>query len=90
MVGTQRGSTLFLFRLPLRQEGEATYCFEGTAACCFAGARQAGNACGQSDTAEGSCHSAKRRCRIKTGLCLAGCSPAGMGPQCWWVPNLKG
>ena len=43
MVGTLHGSTLFLlFRLPLRQEGEATYCFEGTAACCSAGARQAG------------------------------------------------
>jgi len=33
MVGTLRGFTLFLFlfRLPLQQEGEATYCFEDAA-----------------------------------------------------------
>ena len=71
MAGLLRGFTLFLFfffRLPLRHEGEESKRFEEAAACCSAGARGADKACGQSYTAEGLCHSATRRCRVKTGL----------------------
>lgn len=34
MSGALCGSTLFLFRLPLQQEGKETQRFEGAAACC--------------------------------------------------------
>ena len=48
------------------------------------GSATAGNACGHSNTAEGSCHLATRRCRIKTGLCLAA------GRLMEWVHNVGG